>query len=61
MDGNSLEQGSAALGEIQTVEAAHYYVDLGVKYFCLGDQLGKLMEHWCVDGGAMRKIVGSLT
>ncbi len=46
--------------EIQTVEAAHYYIDLGVKHFCLGDQLGKLMEHWSVDGGAMRRIVGSL-
>ena len=46
--------------EIQTVEAAQYYIDLGVKHFSLGDQFVQLMNTWTNDGGKMRAIADSL-
>ena len=46
--------------EIKTVEAAKYYIDLGVRHFCLGDQMAKLRSFWIDDGAKMRELADSL-
>lgn len=53
----ALKHGVQPRCEIQTVEAAQYYMDLGVKHFCLGDQLVYLLNRWATDGGELRKLV----
>ena len=46
--------------EIQNPEDAQYYMKLGVKDFCMGDQMWKLMASWSRDGEAIRDIIRSL-
>ena len=46
--------------EIQTVEDAKYYIELGVKHFCLGDQLSYLLNHYNKDGEELRRLADSL-
>lgn len=46
--------------EIKTVEAAQYYIDLGVRHFCFGDQVSTLRDFWNKEGGAMRAVADSL-
>jgi 2-keto-3-deoxy-L-rhamnonate aldolase RhmA len=43
--------------EIQNVEAAKYYLDLGVKHFCLGDQLVQLTNFWTNSGKQMQELL----
>ncbi len=54
----ALAHGVAARCEIDTPEAARYYLDLGVKHFCLGDQVKILRSWWAANGGELRKIIG---
>lgn len=56
----ALEHGIQPRCEIYTVEAAKYYIDLGVRHFCIGDQLTYLLNHYKKDGGEMRTLVDSL-
>lgn len=56
----ALKHGVQPRCEIPTVEAAKYYIDLGVKHFSLGDQLARLMLAWTEEGGAMRRLADSL-
>lgn len=46
--------------EIGTPEEAAYYMELGVRHFCLGDQLKYLQERWQKDGGQMRRMADAL-
>jgi 2-keto-3-deoxy-L-rhamnonate aldolase RhmA len=46
--------------EVQKPEDAQYYIDLGVKDFCMGDQMWKLMASWSHDGEAIRSMITSL-
>lgn len=46
--------------EIGTPEEASYYMELGVRHFCLGDQLKYLQERWQKDGGQMRRMADAL-
>ena len=46
--------------EIQNPDDAKYYMDLGVRDFCMGDQMWKLMASWTQDGKAIREILTSL-
>ena len=46
--------------EIQTAEAAKYYMDLGVKHFCLGDQLVYLLNQWTREGNQLRDMISGL-
>jgi 2-keto-3-deoxy-L-rhamnonate aldolase RhmA len=45
--------------EIQSVEAAQYYLDLGVKHICLGDQLVQLSTYWTQSGKQMQDALAS--
>lgn len=56
----ALDHGVQPRCEIQTVEAAQYYIDLGVKHFCLGDQLAKLRAFWMEDGARMKALAESI-
>jgi len=46
--------------EIATPEQAKYYIDLGVRHFCLGDELGNATRYWAQQGAAMRTVVADL-
>lgn len=56
----ALAQGIRPRCEIQNPEDARYYMDLGVKDFCMGDQMWKLMASWSNDGKALRDMIKSL-
>lgn len=43
--------------EIQNVEDAKYYMDLGVRDFSMGDQMKLLMRGWNADGSGIRKML----
>jgi len=42
--------------EIGSPADAKYYIDLGVKDFCLGDELGSHLRFWGREGAALREI-----
>ena len=46
--------------EINSPDDAKYYIDLGVRHFCLGDEIRTNMIYWSRQGGALRSIVGEL-
>lgn len=46
--------------EIASPEQAQYYIDLGVRHFCLGDEIGNAARYWAQQGGALRSIVEKL-
>jgi 2,4-dihydroxyhept-2-ene-1,7-dioic acid aldolase len=56
----ALRHGVRPRCEIQTPEGAQYYIDLGVRDFCLGDNILYLMEKYAKDGGALRAIANTL-
>jgi len=56
----ALKNGVQPRCEIQSVEAAQYYIDLGVRHFSLGDQFVQLINSWTNDGGKMRVLADSL-
>ena len=49
--------GIPARAEIASVDQARYYLDLGVRHFCLGTDLSILYEWWRINGDALRKVV----
>ena len=49
----ALKHGVRPRCEIQSAAAAQYYIDLGVKDFCLGDELGNNNRWWNTEGGAL--------
>jgi 2-keto-3-deoxy-L-rhamnonate aldolase RhmA len=53
----ALSHGVAPRCEIKTPDDAHYYLDLGVRHFSLGDQVDKLTTFWKNDGGKLKDIV----
>jgi 2-keto-3-deoxy-L-rhamnonate aldolase RhmA len=44
--------------EINAPEDAKYYIDLGVKHFCIGDELKNAGDVWAAQGKGLRKILG---
>ena len=46
--------------EIGSPDQAQYYIDLGVRHFCLGDEIGNATRFWSQQGGALRSIVSGL-
>ncbi|MBW7571414.1 2,4-dihydroxyhept-2-ene-1,7-dioic acid aldolase [Caproiciproducens sp. AGMB10547] len=56
----ALKHGVQPRCEINAPEEAQYYLDLGVKHFCLGDELRTNLNYWKNSGGALRTIVDSL-
>jgi len=56
----ALSHGVQPRCEINSPEEAAYYVELGVRHFCLGDELRTNMVYWSRQGGALRSIVKEL-
>ena len=56
----ALKYGVRPRCEIHTAEQAKYYMDLGVKDFCIGDELKILREYWTEKGSAMRDLADQL-
>ncbi len=54
----ALEHGVRPRCEIQSVEDAQYYIDLGVKDFSMGDQMKLLFRDWNADGSGIRRVIG---
>lgn len=53
----ALEKGVAPRCEIDHAEQAKPYMALGVKHFCLGDELRNNMVYWNTEGAALRSVV----
>jgi len=56
----ALAHGVQARCEISSPDDAKYYIDLGVRHFCLGDELRSHNVYWSRQGGALRSIVADL-
>jgi 2-keto-3-deoxy-L-rhamnonate aldolase RhmA len=56
----ALKNGVKPRCEIPSVEAAQYYIDLGVRHFCLGDQFAVLRQFWTGEGAKMRATADAL-
>lgn len=56
----ALKHGVQPRCEIFTAEEAKYYTELGVKHFCIGDEMRICMTYWDKVGGEMRKLADAL-
>lgn len=56
----ALKHGVQPRCEIPNAEAAQYYVDLGVRHFCVGDQVNALKGFWNAQGPKLREIADKL-
>lgn len=56
----ALSHGVQPRCEINSPDDSKYYIDLGVKHFCLGDELRTNTIYWNRQGGALRTIVNDL-
>lgn len=56
----ALRHGVQPRCEINTVEAARPYIELGVRHFCLGDQTRTLNMFWKGEGGKLRSVADAL-
>ena len=56
----ALKHGVQPRCEIPNTQAAQYYIDLGVRHVCVGDQVNALRGFWNTQGPEMRKIADAL-
>ncbi len=53
----ALKMGVQPRAEISTPDEARYYLDLGVRHFCIGTDLAILFDFWKKNGDEMRKLL----
>jgi 4-hydroxy-2-oxoheptanedioate aldolase len=53
----SLKMGVPPRAEIGSPEQAQYYLDLGVRHFCIGTDIAILFDWWKRNGDGMRKLL----
>lgn len=53
----ALEHGVQPRCEVNTPDQAKYYLDLGVRHFCLGDELRTNINYWTKAGGELKKLL----
>lgn len=53
----ALQNGVQPRCEINTADEAQYYINLGVKHFCLGDELRNNTVYWTNAGNALKEKV----
>jgi hypothetical protein len=46
--------------EITSVAQAQYYLDLGVRHFCIGTDISILYNWWKENGENLRKTIGRI-
>ena len=56
----ALKHGVQPRCEIPNAEAAQYYIGLGVRHFCVGDQVNALKGFWNTQGPKMKEIASRL-
>lgn len=56
----ALKHGVAPRCEINSPEEAAYYMDLGVKHFCLGDELKNNLNYWTKNGKELKGMIEEL-
>ena len=56
----ALKHGVQPRCEIPDADAAQYYIELGVRHFCVGDQLKALRIFWNNQGSKMRELADRL-
>ena len=54
----ALQKGVQPRAEINNPEDAKYYLDLGVKHFCIGTDISILHKWWQENGDGLRKVIG---
>ena len=45
--------------EINGVDQAKYYLDMGVRHFCMGTDMSILYDWWKVNGEGLRKAISN--
>ena len=55
----SLKMGVPPRAEINTADQAKYYLDMGVRHFCIGTDVNILFDWWKEHGDSVRKAVTS--
>ena len=53
----AVNMGVPPRAEIDSVDKAKYYLDLGVRHFCIGTDISILFEWWKVNGEGLRKVI----
>jgi 2-keto-3-deoxy-L-rhamnonate aldolase RhmA len=56
----ALRHGVQPRCEINHPSEADYYIQLGVRHFCIGDELRNNLTYWSKTGGEMRRIAQAL-
>ncbi|MCY3762424.1 MAG: aldolase/citrate lyase family protein [Gemmatimonadetes bacterium] len=55
----ALKMGVPPRAEVNSIEDAKYYLDMGVKHFCIGTDIAILHDWWKKNGDDFRKVIGS--
>jgi len=55
----AIEMGVPPRAEINSADDAKYYLDLGVRHFCIGTDVAILFNWWKQNGDALRDVVES--
>jgi 4-hydroxy-2-oxoheptanedioate aldolase len=53
----ALRKGIAPRAEISHPSEAERYLEMGVRHFCMGEDVGVLYEYYKGEGGAMRELL----
>lgn len=53
----ALKMGIQPRAEIGSADQARYYLDLGVRHFCIGTDISILYNWWRVNGEELRKVI----
>lgn len=53
----ALKMGVQPRAEISSVDQAQYYLDLGVRHFCIGTDISILYSWWRAKGEELRKVI----
>lgn len=53
----ALKMGVPPRVELGSLDQAHYYLDMGVRHFCIGTDIAILYEWWKTNGERMRKVL----
>jgi 4-hydroxy-2-oxoheptanedioate aldolase len=56
----ALRMGVPPRAEIRNADQAKYYLDLGVRHFCIGTDVSILYEWWKANGDGLRKALSSV-
>ena len=53
----ALKHGVQPRAHIDSADEMKYYLDMGVRHFCVGDQMKILKNYWSAQGAEIQKIM----